>query len=481
MKRMVKILLALVVSLWPAHAAADIPERTSTLADQQAVNVTIYNRELALVHDRRRVTLTAGMNRVAWRDVSASMDATSAILDPDATSSRVNVLEQNFDYDVLGQDALLKKYVGYGVIVVHPARFAGERDRREHAKILSYNGSDVVLQYADRIETRIDGYIVFPSIPKSLRDRPTLTLDLQSANAGVKTLDLRYVTGGLSWNVAYVGTLDADQTHMSLVGLVTLNNTSGTSYHNARLQLVAGNVNRPAPAAGALKTIAMIRSGVGSDVYNVNASQENIFEYHLYTIGHPTTILDKQTKQLALLSANDVPVTKTLELVGGTYYYENENASFGNPLPIQVIVSFVNKGGDLGIPLPAGQVRIYQDDSHGLAQFVGGDNVPHTPRNDTVRLHLGNSFDMVARKRQTNFQLLSNCSARSSYEIDFTNGKDSPQDITVLEPMPSLDWTITAESQPHTKPTSRLAQWLVHIPADGKAALTYAADVVWCR
>ena len=478
MKRIFSILLALAASLYPMHALADTPERTSTLADQQAVNVTIYNNDSALVHDRRRVVLTTGINRIAWRDVSASMDATTAILDADAASSRVSVLEQNFDYDVLGQDALMQKYVGYNVIVVHPAKFAGERDRREHAKILSVNNDGVVLQYADRIETRIDGYVVFPSIPKSLRDRPTLTLDLQSANPGAQTLDLRYLTSGLSWDVAYVGTLGADQSHMSLVGLVTLNNTSGTSYHNARLQLVAGSVNAPTTPRP-LNTIAMVRSSSALDSYNVNASQENMFEYHLYTIGHPTTILDKQTKQLALISVNDIPVKKTLELQGSPYYYQQ---STGEQLvPVAVIVSFENKGGDLGIPLPAGQMRIYQDDSHGLAQFVGGDNIAHTPKNATVRLHLGNSFDLLARRRQTDFQLLTNCTAQSTYAIDFTNGKDAAQDVTVLEPMPSLDWSIVSETQPHTKPTSRLAQWLVRVPADGKATLGYTAVVRWCR
>lgn len=481
MKRNSMFLAALMMSLVPVFASADPPERTSTLADQQAINVTIYNNDAALVHDRRRISLKPGSNRIAWRDVSAGMDATSAIVDADGSSSRVNVLEQNFDYDVLGQEALLQKYVGYEVIVVHPARFAGERDRREHARVLSYTNGDVVLQYADRIETRIDGYIVFPSIPKSLRDRPTLTLDLQSADAGPHMLDLRYLTSGLSWTVAYVGTLSTDQSHMSLVGLVTLNNGSGTSYHNARLQLVAGSVQMPTTQRQ-LKTIARVTSGVASDLYNVNAVQENVFEYHLYTIGHPTTILDKQTKQLALISVGDVPVTKTLELYGESRYYEGiTEAGDGDRLPVSVIVTFENKGGDLGIPLPAGQMRIYEDDSHGLAQFVGGDNIPHTPKNDTVRLHLGEAFDIVAHRRQTNYRSLSDCSSQSSYEIDLTNGKDETQDVTVLEPMPSIDWKIVAESGPHTKPTSQLARWLVHLPADGKAALTYTAEVTWCR
>lgn len=480
MKRIVKILAALSIALVPAYALADIPERTSTIADQKAVNVTIYNDDTALVHDRRRVALNAGVNRIAWRDVSASIDATSAILDSAESSAQVNVLEQNFNYDVLSQDSLLQKYIGYDVIVVHPAKFAGERDRREHARVLTAGDSGIVLQYANRIETRVDGYIVFPSIPKSLRDRPTLTLDLQTGHGGSQVLDLRYLTSGLSWSVAYVGTLSGDQARLSLVGLVTLENTSGTSYHNARLQLVAGNVRLPATPAP-LKTIAVVRSAVASDTYNANyATQENVFEYHLYTLEHPTTILDKQTKQLALLSANDVPVTKTLELVGSTYFYQSQNPQLTNRLPIAVIVSFVNEGGDLGIPLPAGQMRIYQDDSRGLAQFVGADNIPHTPKNDTVRLNLGDAFDIVARKRQTDFHLRSNCSAESSFEFDVTNGKDVAQDLTVIEPIPG-DWTITRESQPHTKSSARTATWVLRLPADGKSALTYTADVTWCR
>jgi hypothetical protein len=479
MKRNLLVLIALVFSFAPLCAPADVPERTTTLADQQAVNVTIYNNDMALVHDRRRISLTAGVNRIAWRDVSASMDATSAILDADESSSQVSVLEQNFDYDVLGQDSLLQKYVGYDVIVVHPAKFAGERDRREHAKILSVNNGGIVLQYADRVETRIDGYIIFPRIPKSLRDRPTLTLDLQSADVGPQVLDLRYLTSGLSWSVAYVGTLDPDQSHMSLVGLVTLDNTSGTSYHNARLQLVAGTVNvTRAAARGALKTISNVTSG--ADMYNANASQENVLEYHLYTLPHQTTILDKQTKQLALLSANEVPVTKMLELNGAPYFYQSEAGDLSDRLPIAVIVSFVNKGGDLGIPLPAGQMRIYQDDSRGLAQYVGGDTIPHTPKNDTVRLNLGDAFDIVARKRQTDFRLISDCESEGSYEFDVTNGKDVPQDLRVIEPIPG-DWTITRESQPHTKSSAGSATWSLHLPADGKAALTYTADVTWCR
>jgi hypothetical protein len=478
MKRIASFVIAFIASLAPLVAPADVPERASTLADQQSVNLTVYNSGTALIHDQRRVNLTAGLNRIAWRDVSGGMDPSSAVVDSSGSSSRISVLEQNFDYDVLDQDSLLRKYVGKMVTIVHPARFAGERDTREGARILSIDNG-VVLQYRDRIETQLNGYIAFPNVPKTLRDRPTLALDVQSEQSGAHQLDLRYLTSGLSWHVDYIGTLSPDQAHMMLTGLVTLENTSGTSYHNARLQLVAGNVNTQ-PAAQALKTIARVSSSAQSNIYNVNASQENYFEYHLYTLAGRTTILDKQTKQLALLSAHDVPVTKTLQLRGEPWYYQRTVADLGTRLPIGVYVSFVNRNGDLGIPLPAGQMRIYEDDSRGLAQFLGTDNIGHTPKNDTVRLYVGNSFDIVARKRQTDFHLISNCQSASSYEIDFTNGKDVAQDVQVIEPIPG-DWTISSESQKHEKSSASSATWTVHVPQDAQAALTYTADVTWCR
>ncbi|MGA7570078.1 MAG: hypothetical protein WBA06_07635 [Candidatus Aquilonibacter sp.] len=478
MKRIVSIVFVISMSVTPLSSTADVRERASTLADQQSINLTIYNGGSALIHDQRRVFLTTGLNRIAWRDVSANMEPASATVDSSGSSSRISVLEQNFDYDVLDQDSLLHKYVGQMVTVVHPARFAGERDTREPARILSVD-PNVVLQYHDRIETQLNGYIAFPSVPRSLRDRPTLTLDVQSEQSGTHQLDLRYLTSGLSWHVDYIGTLNSDQSVMSLTGLVTLENTSGTSYRDARLQLVAGNVN-VAQARGALKTISNVTASESADFYRTNAAQENYFEYHLYTLAHRTTILDKQTKQLALLSASEVPVKKTLELRGSPSYYEGANADLGDRLPIEVYASFANRGGDLGIPLPAGTMRIYQNDSRGLAQFLGSDNIGHTPKNDTVRLYLGNAFDLVARRRQTDFHLISDCQATSTYEIDFINGKDVAQDVLVVEQIPG-DWTISNESQKHLKSSATTATWTVRVPQDAQAALTYTADVTWCR
>jgi hypothetical protein len=456
------------------HAIFFAAALISTVRDRRSVNVTVYNSELALVHDRRRVSLPAGVNTLAWRDVSAQMDPASALLESLTAGNPVDVLEQNFDFDVMNPESILNKYVGHEVTVVHPAQFAGQRDVRERARILS-TGGGIVLQYRDRVETSLrGGYIMYPGVPKSLRDHPTLDLQLDS-RGGEQILDLSYMTQGLSWSANYVGTVSADDTRLSLTGLITLSNTSGVDYDNARLQLVAGDVNAPPPAPRMLKTIATVRS---SDQYSVQ--QENFFEYHLYTMPRPTTILQNQTKQLTLLSARDIPLHKTLELRGSSGYYENAEPDLGDRLPIGVYATFENKGGELGIPLPAGTVRLYKSDSHGLSQFLGGEGIAHTPRNETVRMHLGNSFDVTARKRQTEFVIGNgSCSSSSSYEVVISNAKDAAQDVLVVEQLPG-DWRITAENLPHTKTSASTANWNVSVPAGGRATLTYTAFTKWC-
>ncbi len=478
MIRKIAALIVIAVCCCTLASGAETGERSSGAADRQSVNVTIYNGNggLALVHDRRRIRLAAGVNRVAWRDVSAQMDATSAVLQPVDSGDAVSVLEQNFDYDLLDPSALLQKYVGQYVTVVHEARLAGERDTRERAKVLSVNGG-VVLQYRDRIETQLRGYIVYPRSSRNFRDKPTLVLDLQSAGGGMHGLDLSYLTDGLTWNADYVGVMSPDETHLNLTGLITLSNTSGISYEDARLQLMAGNVNvAPQAAASALKTIARAVSRT-ADEYGV--SQENYFEYHLYTLGHPTTILNNQTKQVVLLTARDVPMRKTLELRGSEYYYHSSQPDLGKRLPVNVYVSFVNRGGDLGVPLPAGTVRLYKADSSGLSQFAGSDNIEHTPRNQPVRLHLGESFDVTANKRQTDFAFEGGCNYESAYEIELSNAKNVPQTVLVVEPIPG-EWSILQESLPHTKSSAFTANWSVPIPANGSTKLTYRTLVRWC-
>jgi hypothetical protein len=467
-------LLASLVAGSGGRLGADPGERISSLADQRRVNVTIYNSDLALVHDRRSVKLLQGENRIAWRDVSANLDGTSSLIQSLTSPGAVALLEQNFNFDLLKPSALLEKAVGQTVIVVHNHSLAGQ-PARENAKLLSTN-EGIILQYADRIETSLeDSYIVYASLPPGLRDRPTLVLNLGSAKTSTQDLDLSYLTSGLGWHAEYVGQVSADETKLDLGGLVTLTNTSGTTYSNAHLQLVAGNVNAPPPPESAMRKVAATYAMDGAHA----VQQENYFEYHLYTLQRTTTIADNQTKQVGFLTAHAVPIHKTLELRGGADYYTSQEPDLGAKLPVATYVSFLNKNGQLGVPLPGGLVRLYKNDSRGTSLFLGSDRIDHTPKNETVRLHVGDSFDVTARKKQTNFHTVRDNGPYiydSAYEIVLGNAKDQAVDVLVVEPIPG-EWHMLKESQPHQKSSSVTASWLVHVPAGAHKTLTYTVRV----
>jgi hypothetical protein len=464
--------LALVAGAVPETGGAQTTERVSTLADQQQVGVTIYNAGLALVHDRRHVGLGGGLNHLAWRDVSANMDPTTALVESETAPGGVSVLEQNFNFDLLKPSTLLEKYVGRDVTVVHDKKIPGEPDR-ETARILSTNDG-IVLKYADRIETQVEGHIVFPSIPDNLRDRPTLVLELNSRLDRAQDLDLSYLTAGIGWSADYVGLVAPGDDKLDLNGLVTLSNTSGTTYRNARLQLVAGNVNvTQPPSPKAMQAIGRVTAASAADGFR----QENFGDYHLYTLQRPTTIADNQTKQVALLSAHAVPLRKTYELRGSGEYYTSEQSDLGDRIPVGVYFTFENKGGELGVPLPGGIVRLYKRDTSGASQFLGSDRIDHTPRNERVRLHVGDAFDVTARKRQTDFRTVGNPPRQqydSSYEIVLRNAKEAPVDVLVIESLPG-EWQIVSESAKHVKSSSTTATWTIRVPAGGQTSLTYTA------
>lgn len=461
----------------PRAAAEALPagaERRSTLDDQQSVAVTIYNEDLALVKDARKVLLDRGDNRLALRDVSGRMRPETAQLRSLSHPGSFRLLEQNFDFDLLTPAKLLEKYVGRTVRVVrtHPTTGA---ETVETAQVLGASGG-VVLKIGDRVETGVPGRIVFDGVPANLRDRPTLVTELQSERPGQQTLELSYLTGGLSWQADYVAELNADDSALDLNGWVTLTNRSGTAYPNAKLQLVAGDVNRVrdelrrAKATGAVMALAEKAASP--------MAQESLFEYHLYTLGRATTLADNQTKQVALLGATGVPVKKELLLNGSDYYYRSSIGDIGQKLKAAVYVEFANRESTrLGQPLPKGVVRVYKRDSAGNAQFVGEDRIDHTPKNETVRLHLGDAFDVTADKKQTDFRRREPSNkasyvAESAYEIVLRNAKSEAVSVTVREPVPG-DWTMLEASQAHTKVAAGTAEWRVNVPAGGTTTLKY--------
>jgi len=468
------------ILLTATYAFADDEKRTD-LSDQKEVAVTIYNQDLALVRDKRTVKLDKGLNHLAFREVSASIRPETALMRSVTHPDGFYLIEQNFDFDLLTPQKLLEKYVGkkVGIVKTHPTTGA---ETYEDAVVLSANNG-VVLKVGDRIETGIPGRIVYKDVPENLRDRPTLVVTLNSATDKAQDVELSYLTGGLAWKADYVAELNAKDDQLDLNGWVTLTNQSGAAYKDAKLQLVAGDVNRVRQEFDRVQLMGAVQ-GMPPPAPAPRMAEEGLFEYHLYTLDRPTTIAENQTKQVALLSAGGVTCTKEFLLRGADYYYSGGYGDLGRKLKIGVFVEFMNKEKNgLGIPLPKGTVRVYKQDAAGNAQFVGEDNIDHTPKNEKVRLKLGDAFDVTADKKQTDFNKVAgsgryNYIYESAYEVVIRNAKKEAVTVKVQEPMPG-DWTVISENMPHTKESSGVAQWLVDVPSEGEATLKYRVRVRW--
>ncbi len=466
-----------VVMMGLATAAWAVDEQSAQQSQQTALAVTIYNSDLALVKDARKTKLRSGENRLAWREVSARIQPETALLRT-TSGPGLELLEQNFDFDLLTPQKMLEKSVGEMIRVIKTNPMTGV-ESTEYATVLAAN-SGFVLKYNDRVETNIpaNARLAYGVVPPGLRDRPTLSLQFNAEKGGDQDVELSYLTGGLGWKADYVAELTGKEDSLDLNGWVTLTNTSGTSYPKAQLQLIAGDVNRAAPeykvARPQMRDMVMMAAAAPMQ-------EESLFEYHLYTLNRPTTIDNNQTKQVALLSATKVPVAKEYLLRGAEYYYQGQYGDLGQKLKAGVFMEFDNKGGNLGIPLPKGVVRVYKKDAAGRAQFIGEDRIDHTAKGEKVRLKLGEAFDINADKKQTDYQKVANYGRsggvyETAYQLEIRNAKKDAIKVKVIEPMPG-DWQMIAESLPHKKESAHAAVWEVPVPAEGKTLLTWRARI----
>ena len=458
-------------ALLPAPAQLLPREVDSAAAGREAIALTIYNDDLALIKDKRRVELPGGLARLSLREVSAQLRPETALLRASGGDA-LRLIEQNFDFDLLTPQKLLDKHVGREVSVLRTLPTTGE-ERRERATVLAAGPDGTVLRFADRIETGVPGRIAFDQMPANLRERPTLSVLLESS-AGPQAIELSYLSGGLSWKADYVASLSADGKALDLSGWVTLDNRSGASYENASLQLVAGALNRVQA-----KSVHQDRMApVAAMLARAEPVEEALFDYHLYRFERPTTIADQQVKQLALLTASAVPVRREYLLSGAEHPYLERQGPISQKLKPAVFLEFDNAGGQLGKPLPAGVVRVYARDRQGAEQFVGEDRIGHSARNETVRLRLGEAFDILAERKQTSWRKLGDSASESAYRIELRNGKDEPVTVRVLETLPG-DWEIVQESQRSRKESARAVSWSVDVPAGGSAVLDYLVRVRW--
>ena len=457
---------------------AEGQDQTTTLDDQAELAITVYNSDIALVRDVRNLQLARGTANLRFMDIAATVNPATVHFRSLTEPQQVNVLEQNYEYDLLEPDKLLRKYVGREVTLMRNRSENGSTRQEEvKALLLSYNNQPV-WKIGNEIVTGIGAdHIRFPELPETLYSRPTLIWTVQNDGAAKHRVEASYLAGRLAWNADYVLTVARDDKGADLNGWVTLTNNSGTAFRNAKLQLVAGDLNRVRQQLNkVLADVAERRAEAPA----AQMMQEAFSDYHLYTMNRKTTINNAQTKQVSLLQGTDVPTLKRYVVEGQNYYYHNHQHP-GAPIKdlVQVYYQFKNEAkSGLGIPMPAGVLRVYQQDSKGGVQFVGEDRITHTPKDETLNIKIGNAFDVICERKQIDFQKIASNVYEFEYEITLRNHKATAVSVEVNEPIGGT-WRMLRSSHEWSKTSAWAAQFAVPVASDGTAVLKYRVRVTY--
>ena len=462
----------------PAVAAASEANQTTTLDDQTELSVTVYNSNIALVRDVRSLSIAQGTSDLHFMDIAATVNPATVHFRSLTEPSRVSVLEQNYEYDLLEPDKLLRKYVGRDVTLIRLRQDQNStREEVVKARLLSYNNGPV-WQIDGEIVTGLHAdHIRFPELPGNLYSRPTLIWTLENAGAARHRVEASYLAGQLAWNADYVLTVARDDKTADLDGWVTLKNGSGTAFRNASLQLVAGDLNRVRQELDRLMTRD---EATAARAAAPPMSQEAFSDYHLYTVGRKTTINNNETKQVSMLGATRFPVQKRYVVDGRAFYYRNAQHP-GAPIKdtVQVFYQFKNDApAGLGMPMPSGVIRVYQSDSKGGVQFVGEDRINHTPKDETLNLKIGNAFDVVCERKQTDFEKIASNVYEVEYEVTLRNHKTTPITVEVNEPIGGT-WRMLQASHKWTKTEAWAAQFIAPVAVDGTAVVRYRVRVTY--
>jgi hypothetical protein len=453
--------------------------------------VTVYNQGFALVKENRVFSLKAGRQTISVEDVAAMIETNSVGIRSLTAPGSFEVLEQNYQYDLISPWAILNKAVGKkitllrvlpngvkesitGTLLSSPTAVVSDQYGNQQN---TYNG--MVLKTDDgRILLNPTGEIEVSSIPEGMISKPTLLWDLVAEKAGENKVELSYLTKGMTWNADYVLTLDG-LGKADLKGWVTMTNNSGATYTDAKLKLLAGDVQRVEQDRGRMRDGVMLGMAMKE---SKGFQEESLFEYHLYTLQRPATLKDKEIKQLSLLEGTGVKYTKKLivdSMLGFGMYYPGEGEVGTGNLKPQVRIEFVNaKDNGLGMPMPKGNVKVYQRDKSGSVQMLGEDQIDHTPKDEKLSLVVGRSFDVVAERKRTNFQRISDRAFRETFEIEVRNRKDTSETVNVLERHWG-DWKVTEKSMDFAKLDSQTMEFVLELKAGESKKVTYTVETRW--
>lgn len=477
MKQPVAVSLLALSALF-ASGVALAAEEEILLTDKQNtdMSLSIYNNNLAFVRDTRSLKLPAGRSLIAFEGVARQIKPETAML----TGSNLRVIEQNYDYNLLNAYNLLNTAAGQKVktAVTDPEN---GRDIFDSAVILNGNSGSPVLQFSYGIETNFPGRIIYEKIPEGLRTKPTLIIDVENARSGTQNVELAYLTNGISWKADYIAEISSSD-KLNLNGWVTLDNQSGTDYKDAKVQLIAGSVNQVRPImprslnAGLIMKAAAFDGAVAESGAAAPAT-EALGDYYMYSLPFQTTIKDKQSKQVSLMTKPDVAYTKEYRLISPLYIGLGSSLDEFEKQTPSVIFKITNgKASNLGEPLPAGTLRMYEKDSSGNLQFIGESSFPRTAVGEKIELNTGSAFDIWVKGRLTQSQNIAKDTKEISAEITFENAKAEAADMVFIQNFGS-QYQLLEENMTGTEKNSRAREWKFNIKPGEKQVLTFKIRV----
>jgi len=427
-----------------------------SFSQQGDIALTIYNNNLALVKEVRRIQLQKGTSDIEFTDVAAQIDPTSVFFSSRTAPDQVTILEQNYEYDLVNSSKILQKYVDQEITL------ATKEETTYSGTLLNATGGDVVLQQADGgikiVSMKSVENMAFPKLPAGLITRPTLVWKLESENAGAHDVEVGYLTGGIQWHAEYVAVTNKNDTAMELSSWVSIENNSGATYKDAKLKLVAGDVHRaqrPRPQYMPLESARIDKQ---------QFEEKAFFEYHLYTLQRRATVADNQIKQISLFPSTNVKVEKV-------YSYDGQEDGKN----IRVNLRFKNEAASgLGMPLPQGKIRVYKKDEDAALIFIGDDFVEHTPRDEKLKVYVGNAFDVVGERTLKDQRTVSKDTKEETWEIKLRNHKNEAVSITVIEHLRNgSNWEILRSSHEYTKKDAQTIEFEVKVGKDAETVVEY--------
>jgi hypothetical protein len=439
----------------------------STLQDQQSVAVTVYNSNLGLVKDTRLIPIGKGIQEVQFMDVAGNIDPTTVQIKSLVEEGSLKVLEQSYEYDLLNPKKLLEKFVGRKIELARTYP-NGKKEEIVEATLLSTQGENIY-RIEDKISIGFPGRVLLPYVPEDLFPNPTLLWLLENHLEKPQRVEATYLTRGINWKADYVAVLNPSDTLIDLNGWVTIENRSGATYRNAQLKLVAGEPHRVEAETRPKGERLMMAAKEERPQFK----EEAFFEYHIYSLDRGTTLKENQTKQMTLLRAIQVPVKKMFIFSGNPYFY----LSRYDPKPKKQMVgvwmelenSLKNK---MGMPLPKGTVRVYKEDRGGSLQFVGEDRIDHTPKDEKIKVKIGEAFDLVGERIQTEYKHLGRNLYEVGFEVSLRNHKKEDVGVLVEETIPG-DWEMLYNTHSYEKIQANLIRFHVPVPMDQEVKVKY--------